>query len=368
MLVEAVVAVGKPTCIFEHCGKAFYAKRFCGYHYRKFKENHITEDGLRTEIYAVVLDEELRKRKCLIEGCKEYKPLIHGGRFCKRHYNWFLKGDCDLEGKIIRQPRQKGRAFCYVLNCQYRSVDEKLCKIHLGEKREGKSHTLKTCRLCTAGGDLLRGLCHKHYQQEHRYGLIDNDGGELRRNRKTYGANEQCRARGCKMRPKSRCFCVRHYKQWEMGFIDDRGVPLRKIANYNVGKTCSVFKCKQPAHALLMCKNHYTRQRLGKEVVVKRHNKTECRVENCTELGHCKGMCEKHYRKMYYMLNRNFECERGRRKRALLAAQRKGITHDYVPCKLLPHQPPRLPEPDSGSCSERATTCHDNASRLLEAL
>lgn len=115
-----------------------YAMKRIGYliknpAYKEYKElgKNFKDKVLRNNSY-----------KCKIKGC-EGKPNAQGNftkGFCNRHYNHFIKGIIDIEGRSLREVVSKHdmkKVICKVEGCSFFSFKNCFCEYHYAEYKEG---------------------------------------------------------------------------------------------------------------------------------------------------------------------------------------------------------------------------------------
>jgi len=95
--------------------------------------------------------------------------------------------------------------------------------------------------------------------------------------------------------------CSNCHKELEAGFFEDDFVNTvaRPPKSCALIKVCSITGCENEVMAKGLCTNHYQRKLSGKSVEYIHINKGKvCSVENCNVEAHTKGMCRIHYRRM----------------------------------------------------------------------
>lgn len=157
------------------------------------------------------------------------------------------------------------------------------------------------CKLCDQKVK-ARGLCNTHYRQ-FQIGIIDEDGNELRKRRRKNP--DHCVIAGCDELPIARGMCTKHYQRWKKGIIDDKGQQLRpsQEKEKQTGRICKVETCDLNARSQGFCSVHYaqfkrgTLSREGKVLQKKDRypGRQGCKVATCGRPASSRGLCQRHY-------------------------------------------------------------------------
>lgn len=166
---------------------------------------------------------------------------------------------------------------------------------------------MDTCKLCDRKHKAL-GLCNMHYRQ-YQLGIIDEDGKELR-SRRRQNSEAGCVVKGCSEPSVARGLCSKHYQQWQAGSIDEIGRALRPTQEREaqVGRMCKVEGCDEPARSRGFCYRHYTsfkREMYAENGDALREAKRtgswagkKCKINGCDHPARSLGMCHQHYRQL----------------------------------------------------------------------
>lgn len=250
-----------------------------------------------------------------------FKPQ-HRFSLCNKHRKWVERGymtvDLVMLKKVIEKPGYKDKR-CRIDDCPNRPRRNWLCEKHSSAVRDGRMTTTGDkiwkraapysqdfeCIKCGARGKITRGFCKRHYAQYLR-GAIDFDGQPLREMRiVTYGPDDECKAEGCRRRPRIRGWCENHHKSLRKGVYDASGKRRVPAVAKNKGRAC--LECDMPAHCKGLCVLHYSRMRTGYLGPGGYKNVGQtCSHEGCSRPAHCRTLCTLHY---------------GREKRALKAQE-----------------------------------------------
>lgn len=160
------------------------------------------------------------------------------------------------------------------------------------------------CKLCEMKHK-ARGFCNMHYRQ-FQLGIIDEDGNKLRESRGNHAG--PCIARDCDQKPIARGLCTKHYQQWKSGALSSDGDQLRLVhkKELQLGKECKVAGCSTAARSGGFCKVHYSRFRSGmydengnqlrEQRRVGSWNGNVCKVFGCQTEARSVGFCPRHYK------------------------------------------------------------------------
>jgi hypothetical protein len=145
-----------------------------------------------------------------------------------------------------------------------------------------------------------------HYRQ-YQLGIIDEAGKELRSRRGQYNS-ATCVAKGCTTDPVARGMCSKHYQQWQEGIIDEVGRVLRPVQEKEsqVGRHCKIEGCTETARSRGFCPRHYSNfykgiydidgNKLREPTRVGTWAGQKCKIENCDHAAQSLGLCHLHYR------------------------------------------------------------------------
>lgn len=232
----------------------------CGYHYSRYANGFMTENGERMAKPIVSYREDF---KCTIPGCtithKESR-MVKG--LCRHHYGQYLNGYIDFNGFQLKEKKR------------IRSYKGVKCK-YIQCKRQAR----------------VNNFCTKHWDHVQK-GLISEKGFKLKDPKIVSNKGRVCKADGCNEPAKVKHYCTTHYNQIRHnGFVGN--------VFKNVGHNCSVDGCTKPASALTLCDMHYSRYRkygqteIPKDKYINKHR--ICKVDGCDKPSHSKGMCVTHY-------------------------------------------------------------------------
>lgn len=203
-------------------------------------------------------------RHCKIRGCSRTGKITKG--FCRFHYRRFIAGIIQADGQEIRIPRPK-----------YPKDFE--------------------CIVCGKRGKISRGFCKTHHSQFLRK-KIDFDGVTIAPMKRVvrYTDEDQCKAEGCRRKPRVRGWCETHHKSHRLGIYSTKGKRLKPKNITNKGRKCSVSGCVSEAHCRGLCLLHYHRSRTGYLGPAGYKNKGQnCTEANCSNPAYCRTLCTLHY-------------------------------------------------------------------------
>jgi len=317
------------SCTYADCDSSkHFAKNFCQRHYYQYRKGWLTDDGQKTEswqgnpYYGVSV--------CRFNACERTNELRKG--LCSKHYKWFLKGHMTEDCTVLKQPTERGTyatMTCMIPGCEDKPRRNKLCCKHSARVKDGRLsldgvrnselrplRCTDPCKVCKKNTDkMVKGFCRIHYEH-YLKGIVDLDGNKLRDLKKVpkYADDAQCKAKGCRERPRGRGFCTRHLAQYGACIIDDRGIPFRKINHYNRGKTCKAPGCSTAATIKGYCGKHdYRRSKGYLNIEDTWVNKGKlCKVQDCGADAKFRQMCSPHYyvwRKIFSAKKKAFDLD-----------------------------------------------------------
>lgn len=303
-------------CKVDQCLESVHSRGFCKKHYSAWLHKRIDEDGYSFK-KEVKQENQCRFSLCLTLGNKQ-NSLRKG--LCNRHRKWAEKGIIDWNSLEILQPDRipkfERRKTCKIESCSGKHKGLGFCTRHYksykiynaididGNRVPGKRkyYSLNDrCKIdrCQKGGRLVRGFCLNHYDQFTKE-IISFEGYKLRNLKKItkYPEGSFCKGSGCRKKPRVNWFCPTCSERFKAGFLTKEGkFTSKKLPSKNKGLRCSEPSCNEEAHCQGLCNLHYNRMRTGYVGPggYKNVGKT-CTIDLCKDPAVGRSMCPRHYR------------------------------------------------------------------------